>query len=90
MMNNTNNIFPYFVGIHSLEEIATPDNRVVVMNILGNESRKVTPVSHAFSGGNVVAGVQYGRPGELENKCKTNTSKRRSGDKDPCITLDSC
>jgi len=65
-MNNTNNIFPYFVGIHSLEEIATPDNRVVVMNILGNESRKVTPVSHAFSGGNVVAGVQYGRPGELE------------------------
>lgn len=65
-MNNTNNPFPYFVGINSLEEIATPDNRVVVMNILGNESRKVTPVSHAFSGGNVVAGVQYGRPGELE------------------------
>jgi len=60
------NIFPYFVGIQSLEEIATKDNRVVVINILGSESRKVTPVSHTFSGGNVVAGVQYGRSGVLE------------------------
>lgn len=60
-----NSPFPYFVGIKSLKEIATPENRVVVMNILGNESSKVTPVSHSFSGGNVVAGVQYGRPGEL-------------------------
>jgi succinyl-CoA synthetase alpha subunit len=60
------NIFPYFVGISSLEEIATPENRVVVLNILGNESRKVTPVSHSFSGGNVVAGVQYGKSGILE------------------------
>ncbi len=65
-MTEKNNPFPYFVGIKSLKDVATPENRVVVMNILGNESRKVTPVSHSFSGGNVVAGVQYGRPGELQ------------------------
>jgi len=58
--------FPYFIGIHSLEELVTRDSRVCVINILGNESRKVTPVSHEYSGGNVVAGVQYGRKGELE------------------------
>ena len=58
--------FSYFTGINSLEEIAPKEARVCVMNILGNESRGVTPVSHAFSGGNVVAGVQYGRPGVLE------------------------
>ena len=60
------NIFPYFVGIESLETLATKEDKVVVINILGNESRKVTPVSHVFSGGNVVAGVQYGRSGVLE------------------------
>ncbi len=60
------NPFPYFVGIRTLEEVAPQDARVCVMNILGNESRKVTPVSHTFSGGNVVAGVQYGRSGVLE------------------------
>jgi succinyl-CoA synthetase alpha subunit len=65
-MNNMINPFPYFVGIKNLKEVATPENRVVIMNILGNESRKVTPVSHSFSGENVVAGVQYGRPGELQ------------------------
>ncbi len=65
-MVKTDNPFPYFVGIKSLKEVATTENRVVVMNILGNESRKVTPVSHSYSGGNVVAGVQYGRPGELQ------------------------
>ncbi len=58
--------FPYFVGIQNLQEIAPKEARVCVMNILGNESRKVTPVSHAFSGGNIVAGVQYGRSGILE------------------------
>lgn len=58
--------FPYFVGIYSLEELVTRDSRVCVINILGNESRKVTPVSHSYSGGNVVAGVQYGRLGRLE------------------------
>ncbi len=60
--------FPYYVGIHSLEELVTRDSRVCVVNILGNESRKVTPVSHEYSGGNVVAGVQYGRRGELETR----------------------
>jgi len=63
-----NNPFDYFVGINSLEEIATKDSKVVVMNILGNESRNVTPVSHEYSGGNIVAGVQYGRKGKLETK----------------------
>ncbi|MBN2490632.1 MAG: CoA-binding protein [Planctomycetes bacterium] len=58
--------FPYYVGIHSLEELITRDSRVCVVNILGTESRKVTPVSHAYSGGNVVAGVQYGRTDKLE------------------------
>jgi len=62
------NPFPYYVGIHSLKEIATPESKVCVMNILGNESKGVTPVSHAYSGGNVVAGVQYGRRGRLETK----------------------
>ena len=58
--------FPYYVGLHSLEELVTKDSRVCVINILGNESRMVTPVSHAYSGANVVAGVQYGRQGVLE------------------------
>jgi succinyl-CoA synthetase alpha subunit/citrate synthase len=60
--------FPYYVGLHSLEELVTKDHRVCVMNILGSESRKVTPVSHEYSGGNIVAGVQYGRRGALETK----------------------
>ncbi len=60
--------FPYYVGIHSLEELVTREHRVCVMNILGSESRKVTPVSHEYSGGNIVAGVQYGRRGALETK----------------------
>jgi succinyl-CoA synthetase alpha subunit/citrate synthase len=63
---NKDNIFPYFVGIDNLADLATKDDKVVVINILGNESQKVTPVSHVFSGGNVVAGVQYGRGGVLE------------------------
>jgi succinyl-CoA synthetase alpha subunit/citrate synthase len=60
--------FDYFVGVYSLEELVTQKSRVCVINILGNESRKVTPVSHEYSGGNVVAGVQYGRRGALETK----------------------
>ncbi len=63
------NPFPYYVGINSLEEIANKDTRCVVMNILGGESKGVTPTSHEFSGGNIVAGVQYGRSGQkLETK----------------------
>ena len=58
--------FNSYVGITDLKQIASKDDKVLVMNILGNESRKVTPVSHVYSGGNVVAGVQYGRPGVMK------------------------
>lgn len=57
--------FPYYVGVNSLEDLANKDSRVVIMNILGGESSKVTPVSHTYSGNNVVAGVQYGRGGSV-------------------------
>lgn len=68
MRQLTSKPFPYFVGVHSLEELITKDSRVCVINILGTESRKVTPVSNEYSGGNIVAGVQYGRSGKLETK----------------------
>ncbi len=55
---------PYYLGINSLSEIATRDDTVVVLNAMGGESRQVTPVSHAFSGGNVVFGVSPGRRGQ--------------------------
>jgi len=45
--------------------MATCKDRVCVLNILGNESRGVTPVSHAYSGGNVVFGTSPGRRGEV-------------------------
>ena len=57
--------FPYFLGIGSLEQVATRDDRVAVLNILGGESRQVTPTSHAFSGGNVVFGTSPGRRGQV-------------------------
>ena len=57
--------FKYYVGINSLAEIATRNDRVCVLNILGNESRSVTPVSHAYSGGNVVFGTSPGRRGDV-------------------------
>lgn len=57
--------FPYFVGIESLADIATRDDKVCVINILGNESRTVTPISHEYSGGNIVCGTQPGRSGEV-------------------------
>jgi succinyl-CoA synthetase alpha subunit/citrate synthase len=60
--------FPYFVGVYSLEELVNVETKVCVINILGSESRKVTPVSHEYSGGNIVAGVQYGRRTTLETK----------------------
>ncbi len=63
------NPFPFYVGVNSLEEIANKSTRCVVMNILGGESKGVTPTSHEFSGGNIVAGVQYGRSGQkMETK----------------------
>ncbi|ABK46123.1 CoA-binding domain protein [Magnetococcus marinus MC-1] len=55
--------FPYYVGIHSLAEMATKEDRVCVLNILGGESKSVTPISHAYSGGNIVCGTQPGRSG---------------------------
>ncbi|EGV51152.1 CoA-binding protein [Candidatus Endoriftia persephone] len=61
--------FPhYYVGINSLSELATKDDRVCVLNITGGESRTVTPVSHIYSGGNIVCGTAPGRSG---SKMKT-------------------
>ena len=61
--------FQYYVGVNSLADMATKDDRVCVLNILGTESRTVTPVSHEFSGGNVVFGTGPGRSGQvLETK----------------------
>ena len=56
--------FPYYVGINSLSELATKDDRVVVLNILGKESSTVTPVSHEYSGGNIVFGTGPGKSGK--------------------------
>ena len=57
--------FPYFLGVAALDGLATRNDRVCVLNILGGESRQVTPVSHAFSGGNVVFGTSPGRRGQV-------------------------
>lgn len=57
--------FPYFVGIHSLADLATKEDRVCVLNILGGESTTVTPISHEYSGGNIVCGVMPGRSGAV-------------------------
>ena len=56
--------FPhYYVGINSLDDLVSTDDRVCVLNITGGESRTVTPVSHVFSGGNIVCGTAPGRAG---------------------------
>ena len=57
--------FKYYVGISSLAQAASRDDRVCVLNILGGESRQVTPVGHAYSGGNVVFGTSPGRRGQV-------------------------
>ena len=57
--------FKYFTGIQSLAQIATREDRVCVLNILGGESSEVTPVGHAWSGGNVVCGTSPGRRGQV-------------------------
>jgi succinyl-CoA synthetase alpha subunit len=57
--------YPYYLGIDSLDQVASASDRVCVLNILGGESRQVTPVSHAFSGGNVVFGTSPGRRGQV-------------------------
>ncbi len=55
----------YYVGINSLAELATCDDRVCVLNITGGESRSVTPTSHEYSNGNVVCGTAPGRSGTV-------------------------
>ena len=57
--------FKYYVGINSLAQIATRQDRVCVLNILGGESKDVTPVGHVYSGGNVVFGTSPGRSGQV-------------------------
>jgi succinyl-CoA synthetase alpha subunit len=57
--------FKYHVGISSLTQVASRDDRVCVLNILGGESSEVTPVSHAWSGGNVVCGTAPGKGGSV-------------------------
>ena len=54
-MRNGVGDFKYFVGISSLAQVATRDDRVCVLNILGGESSQVTPVGHAWSGGDGAA-----------------------------------
>lgn len=57
--------FKYYVGIGSLGQISSRADRVCVLNILGGESSAVTPVSHTYSGGNVVFGTSPGRRGQV-------------------------
>src|SRR3954471_19916920 len=57
--------FKYYVGISSLAQIATHEDRVCVLNILGGESSDVTPVGHVYSGGNVAFGTSPGRRGQF-------------------------
>jgi len=57
--------FKYYVGISSLAQIATRQDRICVLNILGGESSEVTPVGHEYSGGNVVFGTSPGRSGQV-------------------------
>ena len=57
--------FKYHVGLSSLAQVATREDRVCVLNILGGESSDVTPVSHTYSGGNVVFGTSPGKGGAV-------------------------
>jgi succinyl-CoA synthetase alpha subunit len=57
--------FKYHVGLSSLTQVASRDDRVCVLNILGGESSEVTPVSHVYSGGNVVCGTAPGKGGSV-------------------------
>jgi succinyl-CoA synthetase alpha subunit len=56
--------FKYYVGISSLAQVATREDRVCVLNILGGESSDVTPVGHVYSGGNVAFGTAPGKGGQ--------------------------
>ncbi|MGA2551283.1 MAG: CoA-binding protein [Burkholderiaceae bacterium] len=57
--------FKYYVGVSSLAQVATREDRVCVLNILGGESSEVTPVGHTYSGGNVVFGTSPGKRGRV-------------------------
>ena len=65
MYNQNIGGFKYHVGVSSLDQIATRNDRVCVLNILGGESSDVTPVGHTYSGGNVVFGTSPGRRGQV-------------------------
>ncbi len=56
---------PDHLGISSLDQVAGARDRVCVLNILGAESRQVTPVSHSYSNGNIVFGTSPGRCGQV-------------------------
>ena len=64
MHKNGVGAFTYYVGINSLSDLATAEDRVVVLNILGKESSTVTPISHDYSGGNIVFGTGPGKSGK--------------------------
>jgi succinyl-CoA synthetase alpha subunit len=65
LQRNSVGDFKYYVGISSLTQIASRDDRVCVLNILGGESSDVTPISHVYSGGNVVFGTSPGKGGAV-------------------------
>jgi len=65
MYKQGNGGFKYFVGISTLAQVATRQDRVCVLNILGGESSDVTPVGHVYSGGNVVFGTSPGKGGQV-------------------------
>jgi succinyl-CoA synthetase alpha subunit len=65
MLKNGIEVLPYHLGVRSLDAVASRQDRVCVLNILGGESKQVTPISHSFSGGNVVFGTSPGRRGQL-------------------------
>lgn len=60
-MSNAEKAFT--TNITNLDQLATKDDRACVVNILGGESRGVTPTSHVYSGGNVVCGTALGKGG---------------------------
>ena len=39
---------PYYLGVRSLDAVASRQDCVCVLNILGGESKQVTPTSHVF------------------------------------------
>ncbi len=55
----------YFLGIRSLADVATRADRVCVLNLVGGESSTVSPICHAFSGGNIAFGTSPGRRGQV-------------------------